>query len=371
MKFLWLSWKDQGHPDAGGAEKVMHELSKRLIDEGHSVTMLTARYHDASKTDVIDGIEIIRIGTNRYLHSFQALWFYLRHLRGRFDVVVEVVNTAPYFSVFFKGRAKAVLLYHQLAREIWFSETSFPLNWLGFLLLEPAATTLLGRSRASVLTVSNSTKQDLLRFGFKPERLAIISEGTHLEPVESLQKIHKYSQPTVLSFGALRGMKRTLDQIKAFEIAKKTLPELRLIIAGSDSGRYAQTVKQYISHSPFALDISLRGRVSDAQKVELMQKSHCIVVTSIKEGWGLIVTEANSQGTPAVVYDVDGLRDAVQHNQTGLVVRQNPAALAAGIVGLLQDETVYSLLRHHAHTWSKTITFEQSYADFKQALKMS
>ena len=51
-----------------------------------------------------------------------------------------------------------------------------------------------------------------------------------------------------------------------------------------------------------------------------MSRSHVIVVASIREGWGLIVTESNAVGTPALVYDSPGLVDAVKINITGLVV---------------------------------------------------
>ena len=100
MKFLWLSWKDISHPLAGGAEVVLHELSKRMVQQGHEVTILTARYAGSSKFDTIDGIAIIRVGNNRYVHSFAALWYYIRNLRNKYDVVIEAINTAPYFSFF-------------------------------------------------------------------------------------------------------------------------------------------------------------------------------------------------------------------------------------------------------------------------------
>lgn len=368
MKVLWFSWKDIKHPGAGGAELVMHEISKRLVAAGHEVTILTAAYDDAAQFDTIDGINIIRVGRNRYLQPAVALFYYLRHLRNKYDLLIEAVNTAPYFGVFCKGRARSVLFYHQLARQIWFHEAPFPINWIGYLFLEPVATFLLGKSRSTVITVSESTKRDLLRFGFKAERIHIVSEGLHIEPVEDLGKIKKYAKPTMLSHGAMRGMKQTLDQIKAFEIAKQTIPDLQLKVSGSSSGAYGQKVVAYIQASPYTKDIDYLGRTTDAQKMELMQKCHLITVTSVKEGWGLIVTETNSQGTPAVVYNADGLRDSVRNTETGIVTDPNPEALAQGIVRILQDPVAYQTMRHNAWEWSKQITFEQCYKDVIEAI---
>jgi glycosyltransferase involved in cell wall biosynthesis len=371
MKILWISWKDTSHPGAGGAEVVMHELSKRMIADGHEVTLLTARHAGAAKHDTIDSVKIIRVGNNRYIHPFAALRYYVKNLRNTFDIVIEDVNTAAYFSPFFKDSAQQVLFYHQLAREIWFLEAPTPMSHIGYHILEPLATRALSKPKVPTITISDSTKKDLERFGFNPERIHIISEGTHLKPAKDISKIKKYSTPTMLSLGAMREMKRTLEQIKAFEIAKKDIPDLQLKVAGDTSGAYGQQVMDYIAKSPYNADIECMGRVSDEKKIELMQRSHFISVTSIKEGWGLIVTEAASQGTPAVVYDVDGLRDSVRNGKTGIVTRPTPSALAKGITQLLHmPQSEYETLRQTAWEWSTKITFEQSYKDLKKALQI-
>jgi glycosyltransferase involved in cell wall biosynthesis len=370
QRILWLTWKDYTHPQAGGAEVVLRELSKRLVADGHRVTYLTVRHPGAAARETLDGIEVIRVGRNRYLHPLQALTHYVLFMRGKFDVVIEVVNTAPYFGVFFAGGARTFLFYHQLAREIWFHETKAPLAQVGYYALEPLATRLLAREKAGLVTISGSTLSDLLRYGFQRERAHIISEGIEMPPLRTLAGVEKFSEPTMLSFGAMRGMKRTLDQVKAFELAKEYLPKLKLILAGDNTSPYGQEVMDYIVKSPYREDISAEGRVSLERKMELMQRAHVICVTSVKEGWGLIVTEANSQGTPAVVYDVDGLRDSVQDEQTGLVVGCSPESLARGVVRLLGDQELYERLRRRAWQWSKTLTFDKSYQDFKQALEV-
>ncbi|HSX17221.1 MAG TPA: glycosyltransferase family 4 protein [Patescibacteria group bacterium] len=365
MNILWLAWKDYTHPEHGGAEIVLRELMKRQVQEGHHVTLLTARHKGSAARETLDGITIIRIGNNRYIHPLQALWYYLRHLRNKYDLVIETVNTAPYFSLLFRGKGKRFAFYHQLAREIWYFETKKPLSHVGYYLIEPIATWLLGRARAPLITVSDSTRQDLARFGWRPEHTHLISEGIEISPVPNLNTIKKFARPTLLSLGAMRGMKRTIDQVKAFELAKQDIPELQLKIAGDSSGAYGKTVLEYIQNSPFRDDIEYLGRVSYEQKIELMRRADLITVTSVKEGWGLIVTEAASQGTPAIVYDVDGLRDSVKDGQTGVITKQTPAALAAGIITTLQNKTRYDSMQRQAWEWSKHITFDQSYQDFK------
>src|SRR5256885_167117 len=92
------------------------------------------------------------------------------------------------------------------------------------------------------------------------------------------------------------------------------------------------------SHPRLRLSISLRslpqdaellGHVSRTELYERMARAHCLLVPSVREGWGLVVTEANAVGTPAVGYDVPGLRDSIHAGETGLLAEAgNPAALA-------------------------------------------
>ncbi|HYH75854.1 MAG TPA: glycosyltransferase family 4 protein [Candidatus Saccharimonadales bacterium] len=366
---LWLAWKDHAHPQAGGAEVVLREFMKRQVADGHRVSLLTARPAGTKEREMVDGIDVIRVGGNRYTHSMQALWRYVRTLRDRYDVVIETVNTAPYFSVLFKGRAKRLALTHQLAREIWFHETPRPLSYLGYYVLEPLALKLMSRSKVPLVTVSESTKKDISRYGWDPNRTHIISEGIQIKPLADLSSVQKFEKPTVLSLGAMRSMKRTLDQVEAFELAKRDLPDLQFKLAGDATSAYGARVLDRISASPYRNDIQYMGRINERDKVALMGRSHLITVTSVKEGWGLIVTEAASQGTPAVVYDVDGLRDSVKDRETGIITNTNPQKLAEGVVSLLQDQDAYEELRTQAWHWSKQITFDKGYQQFNAILE--
>lgn len=362
MKIVWMSWKDRAHPQRGGAEVVTDNILRRLVGDGHEVTLLTADYPDAKP---LEGMSVVRSG-NRFTVYYRAWRYYRNHLRDKADLVVDEMNTIPFFARWY-ARAPNVLMVHQLARQIWFHQLPWSIGWIGYL-AEPIYLFLLRDQ--SVITVSESTKSDLMKYGFKAENIRIISEGIHLERVKDLDSIEKYDRPTMLSQGALRAMKRTLDQVKAFEIAKVAVPDLQLKIAGDGNDPYGRKVMDVIEKSPYANDIEYLGRVSDEKKLELMQRSHFITVTSLKEGWGLIVSEAASQGTPAIVYDVDGLRDSVQHNQTGIIVNENtPSSLAAAMEALLGNPTKYKVLRRRGWEASERLTFDQCYQDFTRAIK--
>jgi glycosyltransferase involved in cell wall biosynthesis len=367
MKILWLTWKDRQHPLAGGAETVNEELAKRLAKDGHEVKLIVGGFKGGKPQETVNGFEVTRLG-NRYSVYWKAFRYYRKQLQGWPDLLIDEVNTVPFFAKFY-AKERTVLFAHMLCRQIWFYELWFPLSLIGYL-AEPLYLYLLRNQ--DVITVSESTKKDLAGSGFNPNRIHVISEGIELEPLRTLPPASsKFGHPTLLSLGAMRSMKRTLDQIKAFEIAKRDLPELKLVVAGDSSGRYGKKVLRAIKNSPFASDITYKGKVSKADKLVLMRQSHIIMVTSIKEGWGLIVTEAASQGTPAVVYDVDGLRDSVRHGHTGLVTKlETPTNLANYMYVLLSHQDDYEQIRRQAWEASKEVTFERGYKDFKGALKI-
>ena len=364
MKILWLTWKDRKNPASGGAEVVNEELAKRLMADGHEVIFLVGGFEGSKQEEIKDGFKIIRVGGkwSVYLKVFQ---YYKKHLNEWSDLVIDEVNTIPFFAKFY-AKQKNILFVHQLCREIWFYQMFFPLNIIGYI-LEPIYLWLLNDRK--VITVSESTKNDLIKYGFKKENISIISEGIELEPVVNLERIKKFEKPTILSLGTIRSMKRTDQILKAFEILKKDIPEAKLIIAGKKEGTYGERLIGDIEKSIYKSSIKYIGPVSKEEKVELLQKAHILAVTSIKEGWGLVVTEANSQGTPAVVYNVDGLRDAVRNNETGLVCEENtPENLAERMSQVLKDGKLYDTLQKSGWYWSKEVNFENSYRQFSDSL---
>lgn len=391
MKVFWFTWKDRLHPLAGGAEVVSGEIIKRLVADGYEVEVITSGYSvdgvQAKAVDVLDGARVVRVGGR-----FSVYWFAYRHYvknykwyfwtsqkererrrSARPDIVIEEINTVPFLTQLYVQSERHFLFFHQLAREIWFYQMVFPLSVIGYM-LEPLYLRILSSSQ--VVTVSQSTKLDLQRYGFRHDRIDVVSEGISLVPHDDIRSLERSNTSTLLSLGNVRKMKRTLDIVKAFEIIKEDVPGAQLVIAGDASDGYGHKVMRYISRSKYAGDIQVLGRVSQEEKISLMQSSHALAVTSIKEGWGLVVTEANSQGLPAVVYNVDGLRDSVRDGETGIVCRENtPRSLAESLVPLLRwpekTDTIGEQLGYQGWQLSKRITFEQCYRDFKKALGLS
>ena len=359
MNIVWFSWKDTFHPESGGAEIVSSELMKGLVKDGHSVKLLTAHYKGASSSDTVNGIGVVRVG-NRFTVYPLACFYYLRHLRDWSELIVDEMNTISFMTGLYARGTKKVTLAYQLAREIWFYQMPAPISIIGYL-LEPIMLRIMSRAYDATITESNSTQIDLQKYGFR--NIHTFRVGMQLQPLENLSK--KQISGKLLSLGAVLPMKRTLHAVKAFECARNNNSGLTLTLAGDISSAYARKVIEYIKKSPHRDAIDIRGRVSSQEKRELMQNSDAILVTSIKEGWGLIVTEANSQGTPAIAYNADGLRDSIQNQLTGYLCSSGDyKAMAKLINTLTANQSDYETMRNRAWELSKQFTFKNSYQDF-------
>jgi len=363
VRITWFSWKDIDHPQAGGAEVVSNQLRLHLVQDGHEVTLITACYPESKPQEKVQGVQVLRSG-GRFGVYLKARRAYAK-LSAQ-DLVIDEMNTIPFMSTFYAKGARTVLLTYQLARSVWFFQMVFPLSVIGYL-LEPLYLRLLASRYKTVLTESESTKKDLMKYGFKPSHVHVFRVGMDDMHPKSLPSAPQTQQ--IVFLGSLRPMKRPIDAIKAFEVARDSQPELSLVMAGSVSGAYAQKVMAYANSSRHAEAIEIRGHISLSDKIQLLRDSSVILVTSVKEGWGLIVTEANSQGTPAIVYDTDGLRDSVVSGKTGVIVPSgDPTAMGSAVLELLSDTKTYLALREQCFEHSKQYTFTNSYHDFSSAI---
>jgi glycosyltransferase involved in cell wall biosynthesis len=125
--------------------------------------------------------------------------------------------------------------------------------------------------------------------------------------------------------------------VKAFEIIKSELPDARLWLVGR--GPLEARLRRALPEGAEML-----GYLPREEFYERMARAHCLLVPSVREGWGLVVLEANSVGTPAVGYDVPGVRESIRHEDTGLLaVAGEPPSLAHQALVLVTDE---GRLRH-------------------------
>lgn len=317
MRILVLNWKDERHPDAGGAEVFVHEVSDRWAADGHEVRLVVSAAHGAPAHEIRPSGVVVRRAGGRFTVYRAARRYVLKEAEGWADVVLDSINTRPFLTPRW-CQVPFVGFPHQVCREIWFDEMPLPVAVLGRWVLEPRW--LRSYRRSPMVTVSNSTRDSLKAYGIKAA--TVVRMGTQvLDP----GPVAKAQLPTIAFLGRLSTNKRPADAVEAFGIVRRSLPSARLIVIGDGPLRTALEAS-----APEGT--SFLGRVTEIEKSRLLAAAHVLAVPSRREGWGLVVTEAACLGTPSVAYDVPGLRDSVAASGQGALVDATPAALADGLL---------------------------------------
>lgn len=317
MRILIFNWKDLAHPAAGGAEVFTEHVARVLVERGHSVTLFAAEVEGRPSRESISGVDVVRRGSRIGVYR-AARRFWSTEASGAYDVVVDEINTRPFLTPRWIRGTPVVALIHQLAREIWFYETPFPLSLLGRYVLEPWW--LRAYRDVPALTVSQSSA-DSLR-GFHDWRdITIVPEGSDLHPIPA---VSKESEPTIVFLGRLVPMKRPEQAIEAFQMLRARFASARLWVIGD--GPLLEELR-----AQAAAGVTFLGRLGSTELFERLGRANLLVATSVREGWGLNVSEAAACGTPSLAYAVPGLVDSVQASG-GLLVEPNVEALSRGLI---------------------------------------
>ena len=346
-----FSWRDIKNPIAGGAETFTHEVSRRWVNWGHEVTLFTAKFSDCKEEEFVDGVKIIRHGS-KYTVFLKARKYYKKEFKGKFDVVIDQINTIPFFTPqFVKSGEKIFVLIHQLAREYWWYEVKFPLSVIGYFF----ELRWLCNNYANITTLADeSTSHELLDLGFK--KVIIHQEGINMKPLQTLPE--KDKNPTIIYLGRLTKAKRPDHLIKAFQIVKKKIPNAQLWFVGD--GYFKKKIEKKGNSLPIFF-----GKVSEEKKLDLLRKAWVLVNPSIREGFGLNVIEGNAMGTPAIAYNVPGLNTSIKNGKTGLLIENgNIQSLADGILTMINDSTLRKKLSENGLVWSKTFSWENAAREF-------
>jgi glycosyltransferase involved in cell wall biosynthesis len=347
LRILWFNWRDLKHPDAGGAEIYTQQIITRLVKRGHQVALFTSQVRGQPENERIGrDIDIIRRGGKFSLYR-EAKQF-CKSRQSEYDLIIDEINARPFINPAISKGKPLLALFHQLIREEWFYETRFPINYICYYLLENRW--LSTHRNTPTITVSNSSMQDLRQLGFT--KVYVVHNGLSVSPLTKLKV--KEVRPTLVFIGRLKKHKLPDHALKAFFLVKERISDAQMWIIGEGDMK-----TRLESNNP--KNVTFFGRVPDKQKFDLVSRAHLMLMPSVREGWGLVVTESNAMGTPVVGYNVSGLKDSIVHLQTGILSEANtPATLASHAIALLRDKTTlhkYSeaaLYHSHQFSWDKS-----------------
>jgi glycosyltransferase involved in cell wall biosynthesis len=353
VNILILNWRDPKHPLAGGAEVSLFEHAKYWKDQGAKITWFASDFQGAARTEQVGGITILRKGSHFTVH----LWAYILYLKGIFkstDVVIDNFHFLPFFTPVYFKNTKKIAFIHEIAGKLWYKNLPYILAAFGYY---SEKFFFKFYKNVPFITVSESTKNELTSVGIQTRDITIIHNGISLHPVSD--NINKEAKPTLLFLGRISKDKGIADAIEAFVKVSEKVEDAHLWIVGKEekSGTVTSFMKQ---HSEIKNKVEYYGFVSEEKKTELLKRAWILIHPSHKEGWGLTVIEAASQGTPTVGYNVAGLRDSVLDKKTGVLTTESPVSMANAIVELVQDQKILKSMSETAGQYAKGFDWKES-----------
>jgi glycosyltransferase involved in cell wall biosynthesis len=355
LRILIFNLRDRANPEAGGAEVFIHEVAKRWVAKGHEATLVSSLFRNASRREVLEGVTVIRMGNPVTVYPL-ARRYYKKKLRGRFDIVIDEYTCRPFMTPRFV-REPLAFLVNELAGEKYGYVLPPVLSHLFQWWIEPLW--IRRYKNFPTLTISRSTQNDLEDLGFSD--VTIVHMGVGFAPVAEITA--KEDIPTLLFVGLLKKTNLADHAIEAFRLVCRVFPYARLWIAGC--GPELLILKKLAKD----MDVTFLGYISEEEKIRRMQRAHLLLMPAVREGWGLVVTEANACGTPAIGYDVRGLRDSIRDGQTGCLVQPNPEAMANGAIRLIGDSVLRTDYAERALAWSRTLTWDRTAEEFLAVLE--
>lgn len=333
----------------GGGERRIYELAIRLAKRGHEVHWFSLKWWDGPSDITWGGIYFHGVGKQRELYkngrrdigeALYFAWKIFRKFRGDFDVVDS--QNFPYFHNFAAGlkRVNLVITWHEVWGNYW-------LQYLGRL---GVVGVLIERALAHVtknhVAVSKRTARELEKMGVKPY---IIPNGVDTKKINGVKPAEE--EFDVVFAGRLIKEKRVDLLLRSLVLLK----DLKALIVG-DGPEKPKLVK--LARELGLRNVKFINFLKYEDLIAYMKSSKVFVLPSMREGFGIVVLEANAAGLPVVVvrHEMNAAVDLVEDGKNGFVAEPTAYDLAEKIRLAIEQS---SIMKHYAVEFAKRYDWER------------
>ncbi|MGH2894221.1 MAG: glycosyltransferase family 4 protein [Solirubrobacteraceae bacterium] len=325
----------------GGAERWYRSLAERLAADGHEVTYLTLRQWDRGTPHGVAGVDVRVVGPRMELYSGPGqrrilppvvfgtgvLWHLVRH-GGRYDVVHTC--SFPYFSLLAAAAAAPVWRYRIAVDWFEFWSRAYWQEYLGRVggAVGWSVQRLCARVRQRAFCFSELYARRLREVGLRGEITMLA--GAYDGPLEPQRAVA--AEPLVVFAGRHIPEKRVPAIVPAIARLRERLPAVRALILGDGPEREA--VRRGVADEGLADVIDIPGFVASEDVDVAIARAMCLLLPSRREGYGLVVVEAASHGTPSVVVAAEdnAAVELIEEGVNGFVAASDaPEDLAAAM----------------------------------------
>ena len=352
MKILMLTWE---YPPiiVGGIARVVHDLSKRLIKDGHEVTVVTYKDGDVPAYENDKGVQVYRVENymihpNNFIDWIMQLNFNLIakaseiiQKEGKFDVIHAhdwlVANAAKALKNAFDIPIVSTIHATEAGRNSGIhDETQRYINDTEWLLTYEST---------EVIVNSNYMKNHVQGlFGLPFDKINVIPNGINLTNFNGIERDYDFrrqyamdNEKIILYVGRLVYEKGVQHLISAMPKILENYHDAKLIIAGK--GGMLDELKGQAEAMGLSNKVYFTGYLNSKQVQKMYKCADVAVFPSTYEPFGIVALEAMLAGVPTVVSDIGGLNEIVDHGINGMKsYAGNCNSIADSVISLLYDK---------------------------------
>ena len=236
-------------------------------------------------------------------------------------------------------------------------------------------------SKADYITMPTQSAIEMFDVGKITTPMEAVSNGIDLSrftPGQAADDVYERfnipkDQPIVAYVGRLDAEKHLPVLLRAFIRVQSVMPNIHLLIVGDGTER--ATLQSMAHELGISRSMTLTGRVSDEDLVELHKIGTVFCMPSPAELQSIATLEAMASGQPIVAVDAGALRELCQHERNGYLTEQDDdEAIARGIQRILENDALRqamseeSLAIARGHDLESTLNrFEAIYTDLRNA----
>ena len=361
----------------GGAEKHIVDLANGLCEKGHTIAILVFDLKGtkgARAENINPGVEIISARSN-YVRPF--------FLRGSYEVARVISKWKPdvLCSMTWSTKPLAAVVGRLLRTKVVLVASNNPLLELSYALpkrwrIWPKSFAFFYRKRIYsladvVVAVSKGVGMGTKEL-FQLNKVKTVHNGINIEEVveksetaDTFPHAHKYfhdNYPVLVATGRMHIQKGYPYLLEALKIVNETT-EARLIIIGDGK------LKDKLLLKAKSLGISEKvDMVGKKVPYAYMRHGDIFVLSSLWEGFGLVLVEAMSLGMPVVSTDCDyGPNEVIENEKSGLLVPvADPPKLASAILRLIKDENLRANLAVEAKKRSRYFSNDRMVSGYEE-----
>ena len=374
MKILMLTWE---YPPrvVGGIARVVYDLSRTLLKDGHDVTVVTYKDGDAPYFEDDRGVKVYRvdnymINPNNFIDWIMQLNFNLIAKaneiiaeQGNFDVIHAHDWLVAYAAKTLKNSYNIPIVATIHATEAGrnsgiHDDTQRYINDTEWMLTYEAS---------EVIVNSNYMKNELQRlFGLPYEKINVVPNGVNLNLFNGVERDYNFrrrfamdNEKIILFMGRLVYEKGVQHLISAMPKILNGYHDSKLVICGK--GGMLDELQAQVNAMGIANKVYFAGYMGGKDVQKMYKAADIAVFPSTYEPFGIVALEAMLSENPVVVSDIGGLNEIVQHRENVMKAYcGNPNSIADSILELLYDHKLCADITKKAknkvrneYNWSK------------------